>query len=104
LTDDQALDDFNGDGKADIVGRNLTTGDVQVGLSNGTSIASSSSWGTWSLSYDIHFADMSGGGRADIAGRHQTTAEVRVGLSDGTKFLASSRWCGWSLGYDVHFV
>src|SRR5262249_6670465 len=41
--------DFNGDGKTDIVARNQQTGDVWVGISNGSSFTFSL-WTTWNSS------------------------------------------------------
>ncbi len=96
--------DFNGDGKDDIAGRNLTTGGVQVGLSNGAQFLPSTVWGTWNLNYDLHFADVNGDGKTDIVGRNKLTGEVQVGLSDGTQFLPSTSWGSWSLNYDLHLA
>ena len=104
VNDDQILADFNADGRADIAGRHQTTGDIQVGLSNGTQILGSSSWGNWSLNYDILFADVNNDGRADIVGRHQTTGDVQVGLSNGATFLAPTSWGNWPLSYDLHLA
>src|SRR5205814_213847 len=94
--------DVNGDGKTDIVGRNKFTGEVQVGLSDGTKFMPSTMWGVWSLSYDLHFGDVNGDGKADIAGRHQTTGGLQAGLSNGTQFLGSTSWGSWNLSYDIH--
>jgi FG-GAP-like repeat len=75
-----SLADVNGDGKADIVGRE-STGTVLVGLSNGSLFTSGSLWSIWPSTYSMEFADVDGGGRADIVGRETSTGTVKVGLS-----------------------
>ena len=46
---DVQVGDFNGDGKSDITGRALQTGDWWTGLSNGSGF-DTSKWATWSTS------------------------------------------------------
>jgi hypothetical protein len=53
------VSDFNGDGKADIAGRDLASGTWWVGLSNGSTALSTSLWTTWSPG--VTWADTSSG-------------------------------------------
>ena len=95
------IGDVNGDGRADLVGRNLTTGDVQAGLSTGQNFAPSTSWRNWNTGYTFQLADVNGDGCADVVGRPKTGGDdVQVGLSDGCSggavFRESSAWTNWS--------
>ncbi len=98
--------DVNGDGKVDIVGRNLSTGDIQVGLSNGQEFRASTSWSTFSLAYSLLLADVDGDGDADLVGRPLSGGyDVQVGLSNGktgvASFNASTRWTDWNQAYSM---
>jgi hypothetical protein len=90
----------DGDRRVDMVGRNPSTNDVQVGLSNGASFSWSSSWGSWGDSYlPFRLADVNGDGRADMVGRNPSTNDVQVGLSNGASFSWSSGWGSWGDAY-----
>ena len=67
---DYQVADVNGDGRADMAGRNLTTGQVLVGLSNGAAFGATTTWlDVWNLAYDYKLADLNGDGAWDIVGR-----------------------------------
>ena len=86
--------DFNGDGKADIVWQNSTTGQVYIWLMNGTTIANSQSVATVSSGWNIQgIGDFNGDGKADILWRNSTTGEVYVWLMNGSTIAS-----GGSLG------
>ncbi len=78
--------DFNGDGKADILYRHDTTGQVFVYLMDGTSIIGSGFVLTeanlaWKI---IAAADFNGDGKADILYRNDVTGQVYVYFMNGT--------------------
>jgi hypothetical protein len=94
--------DFNGDGNADILWRNSTTGVLQVWLMNGVSagtkgatIARDLVWGIESV------ADFDGDSRADILWRNSTTGVLQVwlmnGVSAGTKGATIARDPVWQV-------
>ena len=91
--------DFNGDGKADILWQNSTSGEVYIWLMNGTTITSQGSPGTVSSAWSIQgVGDYNGDGKADVLWRN-TSGEVYVwemnGLtiaSQGSPGTASSPW------------
>jgi hypothetical protein len=87
------LGDVNGDGRADIVGRNTSTNNVQVGLSTGSAFAGSSSWGTWAAPFEL--ADVTGDGRDDIVGRNPVSGSVEAMPSTGTAFAGHAQWAIW---------
>jgi len=101
---DVHLADVNGDGRADLVGRNSSSPyDIAVGLSNGSGFNGSTTWGSWSPSYSLDFADVNGDGKADIVGRNGQ-GDVQVGLSNGSGFNSSTSWATLSTNYSVNFA
>ena len=77
--------DFNGDGRDDIVGRDLRTGIFHVGLSNGSGfdIAETERWATGATFTDVRVHDMNGDGFDDLVGVVNGVG-VRVSHSLGT--------------------
>jgi hypothetical protein len=89
--------DFNGDGKADITGRVLQSGEWWTGISTGTSFTASL-WTTWSPNVtwvDVQVGDFNGDGKADITGRVLQSGEWWTGLSTGSSF-SNSLWTTWN--------
>ncbi len=96
----QGVGDFNGDGKADILWRNSTSGQVYLWLMNGSTIASQG--GVFAVSSDWVIqgvGDFNGDGKSDILWRNSTTGEVYAWLMNGTAitsqgspFTVSSDW------------
>jgi hypothetical protein len=92
--------DVNGDGKADLVGRYLQTGQWWTALSNGSSF-SNALWITWApdqagLTWvDVHLADLNGDGKADLLGRYLQTGQWWAGISNGQRFT-NALWTTWS--------
>jgi hypothetical protein len=82
----QGVGDFNGDGKADILWRNSTTGDVYIWQMNGTTIASQGDLGIVSPSSGwniVGVGDFNGDGKADILWQNSTSGEIYIWLMNG---------------------
>jgi hypothetical protein len=98
--------DVTGDGKADVVGRDLNTGVWWVGVSTGNGFLTEN-WGAWSPAatwVDVQVADVTGSGRADFIGRVAQTGEWWVAVSTGSGFI-NEKWTTWSPAatwVDVH--
>jgi hypothetical protein len=107
--------DVTGDGRADVVSRHRTTGDVEVRASTGVDFTwtpGSGPGGVWSYgwttSYDLLFADVTGDGKADLVGRSRSTGDVYVLPSSGEGFDSEGATL-WSYGwrppeYDVYLA
>jgi Aspartyl protease/FG-GAP-like repeat len=81
-----------------ILGRAGNSGQIWVGLSNGSSGFSTNVWANWNPNIawqDVHTGDFDGDGRADIIARDPATGKWWVGLSNGTSFTASV-WAAWN--------
>ncbi len=90
--DQTGVGDFNGDGKADIVGRIQNSGDGRwfVSLSNGSRFLTYH-WQGWSTRVawgPVQVGDFDGDGRSDIAAQIQEPGDGRwfLGMSTGTGF------------------
>jgi hypothetical protein len=89
--------DFTGDGRDDIVGRDLASGNWWVGVSNGSSFVTTL-WGHWSPAVtwvDVQVGDFTGDGKLDIAGRVLQTGQWWLAQSTGSSFI-NSLWSVWS--------
>ncbi|MBF0494959.1 MAG: DUF1566 domain-containing protein [Deltaproteobacteria bacterium] len=82
--------DFNGDGKSDILWRNTATGGVWSYLMNGLAISSQGSVGIVSdLNWTIQgIGDFDGDGKADILWRHAITGQLWMYLMNGTSIAS----------------
>jgi N-acetylneuraminic acid mutarotase len=97
--------DVTGDGRADLVSRHRTSGDVEVRASTGADFTwtpGSGPGGVWSYgwttSYDLLLADVTGDGKADLVGWKRGTGDVYVFPSSGEGFdsAAAALWSyGW---------
>ncbi|RPI28060.1 MAG: hypothetical protein EHM61_06430 [Acidobacteria bacterium] len=88
--------DFNGDGRDDIAGRNMSEAQLWVALSTGSGFENQV-WGSWLRGetwVDLSVGDFNDDGRDDIAGRIATTGEWRVAISIGTRFEMKN-WGQW---------
>jgi hypothetical protein len=77
--------DFNGDGKADILWQNTSTGQRVIWLMNGTTHVSTVSFATepttWSI---VGSNDFNGNGKADILWQNSSTGQRLIWLMNGT--------------------
>jgi hypothetical protein len=90
----QGVGDFNGDGFADILWRNSSTGEVYLWLMNGTTRTGGGSLGIVSTAWNIvGIGDFNDDGKADILWRNGATGEVYLWLMNGTTMTG-----GGSLG------
>jgi hypothetical protein len=93
--------DFTGDGKQDLIARDLQTGNWWVGISTGSSFVTSL-WATWNPAanwVDVKIGDFNGDGKDDIAGRYSAGGQWFVGLSTGSSFK-TTLWATWSPSAD----
>jgi FG-GAP-like repeat len=97
------LADLDGDGKADLVGRD-SAGTVKVSLSTGNGFKEAVSWGGWSNpALSMYLADLDGDGKADLVGR-DSGGTVKVSLSTGNGFKEATSWGGWSTAYSMELA
>lgn len=79
-----ARNDFNGDGKSDILWRNSTSGGTSLWFVNGLSTVGSVSFGVvpgvWSVATTGTY---NGDGAADIVWRNQSTGKANIWFMDG---------------------
>jgi peptidyl-Asp metalloendopeptidase len=86
-----AVDDFNGDGRADIYWRNSATGECYLWLMSSLSVTTVQRVHSASLSWEISASgDFNGDGRADIFWRNRATGENYMHLMSGTSILPGS--------------
>src|SRR6266513_1857440 len=77
--------DFNGDGKADILWQNTSTGQRVIWLMNGTALQSVVNLGTVATSWSIAgSSDFNGDGKADILWQNTSTGQRVIWLMNGT--------------------
>ncbi|MCW2996117.1 MAG: hypothetical protein JWQ18_3612, partial [Conexibacter sp.] len=93
------LDDIDGDGFADLVGRD-SAGNVAVGRSTGTTFGAATALTTLAPSYSVmRVADVDGDTNGDVVGENPTTGQTQIVLTDGS--AATDRLDGgpWPAGY-----
>src|SRR5205085_455832 len=91
--------DVNGDGLADLVGRDQGSGGWWVGRNDGGGAFTTTRWAAWSPGVnwrDVQVADFNGDGRADLVGRWRETGQWWASLSGPAGFTAATRWATWS--------
>jgi hypothetical protein len=87
--------DVDGDGKADLVGRE-SSGTVKVYLSAGNGFKEATSWGGFAtVLMPMRLADVNGDGKADMVGR-ESNGTVKVYLSAGNGFKEPTSWGGFA--------
>src|SRR5882762_8014525 len=81
----QGIGDFDGDGRADILWRNLATGENNIYLMNGWTIASQGSLNVVTdQAWQVRgIGDFDGDGKADILWRNSRTGENSIWLMNG---------------------
>jgi hypothetical protein len=81
--------DVNGDGKADLVWRHTSSGEVAIWLMNGPTIASSGHLGAVPLEWQIAgTGDVNADGNADVIWRHSNTGTVAIWLMNGLTVMS----------------
>ena len=82
--------DFNGDGKADILWRNSSTGQLAIWVMDGTTLLPGTDYIsnnpalTWQISGT---GDFNGDGKADILWRNSSTGQLAIWVMNGTTLL-----------------
>jgi hypothetical protein len=85
-----ARGDFNGDGKADILWQNSSTGQRGIWLMNGTTLQSTVSLETVATSWSIAgSSDFNGDGKSDILWQNSSTGQRVIWLMNGTTHTAN---------------
>jgi hypothetical protein len=85
--------DFNGDGKADILWQNTSTGEHLIWLMNGTALQSNVSFQTMDPQWSIAGSgDFNGDGKSDILWQNTVTGQRVIWLMNGTRFNPLSVW------------
>jgi len=99
----RGLGDQNGDGMADVLWRNKTTGMIYVWPMDGTTVLSETYVATVDPAYDIvGTGDYNGDGKSDILWRHLTNGEVWIWLMNGATKV-SETWVATvpEVGYQI---
>ena len=97
--------DFGGDGKADILLRHVTRGQLWLYQMDGNVIASSNNIGGLSTDWEIAaVADFGGDGKADILLRHSVRGQLWLYQMNGNDVAVSSNIGGLDPGWDVASV
>jgi FG-GAP-like repeat/IPT/TIG domain/Beta-propeller repeat len=94
---DVKVGDLNGDGKADLIGRDSQSGQWWAALSNGSSFTNAL-WDTWSPAVtwvDVQIGDLNGDGKADLIGRYLQTGQWWAALSNGSG-MTNALWDTWN--------
>lgn len=79
------LADFNGDGDADLVWQNISTGQCVIWLMSGTAVKSKVTVGTYSTDTELcGVGDFNGDGKADLLWQNTSTGERSIWLMSGT--------------------
>jgi uncharacterized repeat protein (TIGR03803 family) len=81
--------DFNGDGKADILWKNNTNGNLAIYLMNGTTVASSATFANEGSYSVVGIGDFNGDGKSDILFR-DGSGDIAIWEMNGTTILNPS--------------
>lgn len=87
--------DFNGDGRTDVATYNITSGQLTIALSGGSSFSNSGTWLTASFatySWQPFTGNFNADKYTDFALYNKDTGEVKIALGTGTGFGAFSTW------------
>ena len=94
--------DFNGDGKADVLWRNTTTGEVMVWFVNGPRVSGGASFGVVSLAWQVAgVGDFNADGKADVLWRNTASGEVMVWFVNGSLVTSRTSFGVVSLAWQV---
>lgn len=95
------LDDFNGDGKGDVLLFNSNTGGVASWLINGTAVSQIASYGTLNISggwVPIGTKDANGDGRSDLFFFNTWTGGLSAWLVNGSTVLQNANYGNVNIG------
>lgn len=85
--------DFNGDGLADAADFDVSSGKIDVMLSEGTTLAAGRTWiSNFGAGRELISGDFNGDGKTDIGGFDKAGGDWRVALSDGERFNDAGSW------------
>jgi hypothetical protein len=96
----QGEGDFNGDGKADILWRNASTGATAIWFMNGTSKIGGGTIPNPGAVWQIQgVGDFNGDGKADILWRNATTGATQIWFMNGTTKIGGGGTSAYAGGY-----
>lgn len=87
--------DFNGDGKTDVGVYNITSGELKIALSTGSSFSVSGTWLTFpgaSASWQPFTGNFNGDKYTDFGLYNKDTGEVKIALGTGSGFGSFNTW------------
>ena len=94
--------DFNGDGKRDLVWRNIATGAVTVWTLDGTVLTGSLNYGIVDLAWQLHgVGNYYGDGTPDLVWRHTGTGQVYLWVRDNGALLPNTSLGTTSVAWQV---
>src|SRR5205809_7237478 len=101
----KGIGDFDGDGRADILWRNASTGENYIWLMNGLSTASQCSVNFVDPAWQVKgIGDFDGDGKADLLWRNSSTGENYIYLMNGLKIASRGSINAVSLNWQVQAV
>src|SRR6266480_221780 len=101
----QGIGDFDGDGRADILWRNASTGENYIWLMNGLSTTSQGSVNFVDPVWQVKgIGDFDGDGKADLLWRNSSTGENYIYLMNGLKIASRGSINAVSLNWQVQAV
>ena len=97
--------DLNGDGAADILWRNVSTGQIYLWLMNGLTAIEQGGLGTVDLGWEIKgVGDFNGDDKADILWRYAVTGQVYIWLMNGLTAIEQGGLGTVDLGWEIKGV
>ncbi len=89
----QVTNDFDGDGKSDLLWQDSSTGQASIWLMNGTSLVSAAQAGsnTNTAWHVIGTGDFDGDGKSDIVWQNSSTGQASIWLMNGTSLVSATQ-------------
>jgi hypothetical protein len=101
VTANKAAADFNGDSKSDILWQNISSGQTQIWMMNGTDIQSGNNLPPANLGTSWQVAgtgDFNGDGESDILWRNNSSGRTQIWLMNGTDIQSGNNFTPANLG------